>query len=294
MVVRRRGKGVALDGCARWRLWLTIPCFVSLLSGIGLAAESQTPKAGTAKTKSAVRREKGPMTSPAGMPNLQPEKVGSVAETSGLHGSQGISTADSNPNRVERNVTPFDARLEPPPVGRQPEATLILIPKRIPAPNIGTGVYLPDAGGAQDGSGPPPEASRAPEDAGRPVGDIEEATGDSANALNPPPKPLAPDAGPVGPVLLENQVLDQIRLELKRRMSVFQLCADGARRRGVETFRRLEATWLIGADGNIRALRIVNVTDPSFATCLQRVGNLPLAVKPGVDLTIPTPIVFVR
>jgi hypothetical protein len=88
-------------------------------------------------------------------------------------------------------------------------------------------------------------------------------------------------------------LLDRIRFEIKQRLYVFQNCALNARRRGVDC-RRVDATWNIGADGTIKSIVFSNVPDPLFAVCLQRIENQPLVVKPGMELKIPTPIVFVR
>jgi len=89
-------------------------------------------------------------------------------------------------------------------------------------------------------------------------------------------------------------VLDQIRVEIKNRLPYFQACADSARRRAGLEIRRLQATWFINADGTIKEFRLDEVPDVKLAACLVRAGSRPFPVQPGVDLAIPTPIVFVR
>ena len=93
---------------------------------------------------------------------------------------------------------------------------------------------------------------------------------------------------------LDVPAIDQIRLEIRRRLSLFQPCAEAANRRGVFEVRRLQATWSIAADGNIKTMKIEGVTDRDFAVCLARAGNRPFPVKPGMEVTIPVPVVFVR
>jgi hypothetical protein len=104
----------------------------------------------------------------------------------------------------------------------------------------------------------------------------------------PPSKPedhaMAPGAA----------TLDQIRLEIKSRLSYFQVCAAAARRRSNQDIRRLQATWFINADGTIRELKIEGVSDAQLAVCLSRAGSRPFPFPAGMALTIPTPIVFVR
>jgi hypothetical protein len=94
--------------------------------------------------------------------------------------------------------------------------------------------------------------------------------------------------------MLDADALDRIRLEIKARLPYFQACADAARRRGSPDVRRLQAIWSVGADGVIKELKLENVSDPQLALCIVRMGSRPFMVKPGADLTIPTPIVFVR
>jgi hypothetical protein len=89
-------------------------------------------------------------------------------------------------------------------------------------------------------------------------------------------------------------VFDQIRLEIKRRLPDFQSCARAARRRAGLDIRRVLLTWAIAADGTIKSLKVEDNIDAQLAACLSRAGSRPFAVQPGMDLTIPTPIVFVH
>jgi len=89
-------------------------------------------------------------------------------------------------------------------------------------------------------------------------------------------------------------VFDQIRQEIKRRLPYFQSCANAARRRSGLAIRRVQLTWAIAADGTIKSLKVEDGSDIQLAACLTRVGGRPFSVQPGMELTIPTPIVFVR
>jgi len=97
-----------------------------------------------------------------------------------------------------------------------------------------------------------------------------------------PEEPVVPD------------MLDLIRAEIKSRLPYFQACADSARRRGGLEVHRLQATWFINADGTIKEFRLDEAPDTALAACLIRAGSRPFPIQPGMELTIPTPIVFVR
>ena len=99
---------------------------------------------------------------------------------------------------------------------------------------------------------------------------------------------------PVGMATLDEPAIDQIRLEIRQRILLFQSCANAARRRGVFEVRRLQATWSIAPDGTVKAMKIDGVTDRDFTACLARAGNRPFPVKPGMAVTIPVPVLFVR
>ncbi|SRR5450759_1787163 len=105
---------------------------------------------------------------------------------------------------------------------------------------------------------------------------------------------LFEETKPVEMATLDEPAIDQIRLEIRRRLSFFQPCANAANRRGVSEVRRLQATWAIAADGTIKSMKIEGVTDRELTVCLTRAGGRPFAVKPGTDVTIPVPVVFVR
>gem|GEM_PF-4123147 len=127
---------------------------------------------------------------------------------------------------------------------------------------------------------PPPRirpTPRSPDVAARPSAEATPARGEERQA-----------------VTLDADVFDQIRREIKARLPYFQACANAARRRGSPDVRRLMATWSIATDGAITQLNLEGVSDPRLATCITRMGSHPLSVKPGMELTIPTPIVFVR
>ena len=121
------------------------------------------------------------------------------------------------------------------------------------------------------------------------------ATASPTTMAPAPPSKTGPE-GEANPemVTLDESVFDQIRLEIKGRLPYFQACADAARRRGSLEVRVVQATWIIAADGAIKEMKVEGAPDPKLATCITRMGSQPFTAKPGMDLTIPTPIVFVR
>ena len=146
---------------------------------------------------------------------------------------------------------------------------------------------------SQSISEPSPQAtSGSPVEAGHgknPIGTSQ--TSKSANKSESQLSLSPPTEGQVEP---HTTVLDLIRLEIKSRLFYFQSCAAAARHRAGPEIRRLQATWFINADGTIKELKIDGMADAELTTCLIRAGSRPFPVQPGVDLTIPTPIVFVR
>ena len=144
---------------------------------------------------------------------------------------------------------------------------------------------------------PPPDAT--PRVTSLPAASVPPAVGPLALAPPPlAPAPLAepPPAAPAKPemITLEADVLGRIRMEIKSRLPYFQACADAARRRGAPDVRRLQATWVISDDGSIKEIELEGATDALLATCITRMGSRPFPVSPGTELTIPTPIVFVK
>jgi hypothetical protein len=149
---------------------------------------------------------------------------------------------------------------------------------------------------------------------------IEPAVGEEANAapLPEPPAESGPRLDPGPPVpspfairldrvpelvtvdrpedepAPEVDVLTLIRREIKQRLPYFQGCAQAAQRRNGMEVRRLQATWAIAADGSIKDMKLDGVADTQLAACIVRVGSRPFMVQPGLELVVPTPIVFVR
>jgi hypothetical protein len=107
---------------------------------------------------------------------------------------------------------------------------------------------------------------------------------------SPPPDLTRPDEEQP----TEVDVLSLIRMEIKQRLPYFEGCARSARRRNGLEVRRLQATWAVAADGSIKDMKVDGIDDPELGACIVRIGSRPFTVRPGVDLLIPTPIVFVR
>lgn len=108
-------------------------------------------------------------------------------------------------------------------------------------------------------------------------------------------RPTPPDvARPDEEQPAELDVLSLIRMEIKQRLPYFEGCARSARRRNGLEVRRLQATWAVAADGSIKDMKVDGIDDPELGACIVRIGSRPFTVRPGVDLLIPTPIVFVR
>lgn len=217
--------------------------------------------------------------------------TGKVAGTLGLHGDMRIDEPPTSPAPEEIAVIPIPAR-------RLEEAGIRLLRRMhvrvwhglehlAYAGRGGAGSHAeePSAGSLASS---PSKTSVLAAGAGSPPGDALTAP---AHALAP--RPSGPERAS-GVMTLEVDVLDRIRLEIKSRLPYFQACADAARRRGVPDVRRLQATWIIADNGSIKLLKVEGTTDAQLTTCITRMGSRPFPVSPGTELTIPTPIVFVR
>jgi len=87
---------------------------------------------------------------------------------------------------------------------------------------------------------------------------------------------------------------ERVVQEIKGRLPYIQLCVNASRRRGGQELSRMVAVWSISPDGSVKALSLEGVRDDELAACIQRISRRPLAAVPGVELSIPTPILFVQ
>jgi hypothetical protein len=99
---------------------------------------------------------------------------------------------------------------------------------------------------------------------------------------------------PVVMATFDEPAIDQIRREVRQRILLFQSCAKAARRRGAFEVRRLQATWSIAPDGTVKAMKLDGATDRDFTVCLVRAGNRAFPVEPGMEVTFPVSVVFVK
>jgi hypothetical protein len=254
---------------------------------------------------------------------------GKPASAASLQGDSNLEASTNNVGPDEQVTAPFAPAPFVPasaPTGVSPpekpvvlpekpaarEENLIIPPEK-PAAAQENPVMPPENEAArQENPAPPPEAPAVPQ--GQPAtpepndaptsenpAPPKAATQEiSAIAAPPTPAPI-PAVTPMPPaedrpetITLDVAVFDQIRLEIKSRLPYFQACADAARRRGSADVRRVQAIWCIAADGVIKELKLEGVPDAQLATCITRMGSRPFEIKPGAELIIPTPIVFVR
>ena len=236
------------------------------------------------------------------LPGHTRQETGRIADPSALHGDSKIADPNATEPADERVVRPIPpaSTLEPPPFADalqpppEPAATADAPENAKPAPQGDPALLSPAAIAAA-----PPAFIRHPSEENTPpenallasAGERTFSSQPSQSAATPLPKPTQPSK-PEDQVALDP--LDQIRVEIRGRLPAFQACADAARRRTGLEIRRLQATWFIAADGTIKELKIHDAPDAQLAACLTRTGSRPFSNPPGMDLTIPTPIVFVR
>lgn len=282
---------------ARWR-WP----FSFLVACVPLVAHVANGHSQEALPREAPAR---PETVRARLPKHVRSDTGKLANTR-LHGDSRINDAAASPQTGERVVVPIPARqfeeagvrlfqrvrvrfwrgfgrlAEVGRSDRQSTDPAVANPSDVPGRDTMPQVASALATAAQ----PQPSAEAAP---APPTPALSSAPPAARAIAAPPEKAAGPDL-----VTLEADVFDQIRMEIKARLPYFQRCVEAARRRGLSDIRRLQATWLISEDGSIKDLQLEGVTDELLATCIMRMGSRPFPVSPGTELTIPTPIVFVR
>ena len=286
----RREMALARRGLAYALLWT-----FALVEGSPHADPSGKETApNSSKTTAAVR-----------LPSHTRGDTGRVADPRNLHGDSKIENANANSSAGEHAVRPIPPALRASDLGDSTEPPPFQFAPTDPAPN-----YLPPSSAVWSAPpmpwagtlNPQPSPPRpTPIDAGN-APDVLETTGgpgsrtDSISKSRPArPGPVPQEEQPIKPVEPEvPTMLDLVRAEIRSRLPYFQVCADSARRRAGIEMRRLQATWLINADGTIKEFRLDEVPDKPLAACLIRAGSRPFSVQPGMDLAIPTPIVFVR
>ena len=264
------------------------------------------------------------------LPTHTRNDTGRVADPRALHGDSKIAAASATEPVDERVISPIHpaGALQPapfvdvtqPPPFQDPGASPIEnSPSQPTADSATTSPARAASGSAEPAESPSPEppssarldrspptiAPQAPDETAASAKDPKSSADKPPATSAPSPSAAAPRpaTAPAAPaetsasedsVTTETTVFDQIRLEIKGRLPLFQSCARAARRRGGLEIRRVQATWSVSADGTIRALKVEDVSDPQLAACLTRAGSRPFSTQPGMDLTIPTPIVFVR
>jgi hypothetical protein len=230
---------------------------------------------------------------PVRLPDLTRADTGRVADPSTLHGNSKIEGAPLSSAIWQAPAMPWSGSFAP-------------------APSATPATPVPiDAGTLPDLKREPPATPSAPDlhEKTQPVVERSQAaltaaepstrTSKRKDGAN---KSKSEMSGPTGegeqPIIPEDPVvpdmLDLIRAEIKGRLPYFQACADSARRRSGLEVHRLQATWFINADGTIKEFRLDEAPDAPLADCLIRAGRRPFPIQPGLELTIPTPIVFVR
>lgn len=214
------------------------------------------------------------------LPAYRRGDTGKLVDTSRPHGDAKIEEAPAGVVPEERMVVPIPPAPEPLTSAAKPSATAAKL--------AATAAQASATESSRTAHGESPVAGTAPTARTPPTA--------APTAMEAAPLPETPPALAAKPetVMLDEAVFDQIRLEIKNRLPFFQACADASRRRGSSEVRRVQATWTIAADGTIKEMKVDDVPDAQLATCITRMGSHPFAVRPGTELTIPTPIVFVR
>jgi hypothetical protein len=102
-----------------------------------------------------------------------------------------------------------------------------------------------------------------------------------------PPKPeAAPPPASVG-------VLDEgIVKEIVQRKTMFRMCYESARRRGV-TVTRADVRWTLSSDGSVRDVAVEVAQDELLSRCIRVIASRPFATTVPQEIPVTIPLLFV-
>jgi hypothetical protein len=121
----------------------------------------------------------------------------------------------------------------------------------------------------------------------------------TVSAFAPPPTvsavaPRAVAAPPAAPVVSgDSFALDPgVVREIGQRKTLFRMCYESAKRRGVQA-TRADVSWILGADGAVRDVEVVVADDATLARCIRAVASRSFPAGAGQDMPVVVPLLFV-
>ncbi len=102
-----------------------------------------------------------------------------------------------------------------------------------------------------------------------------------------PAKPAAAAPPATGGVLDENIVK-----EIVQRKTMFRMCYESARRRGV-TVTRADVKWILSSDGNVRDVVVEVAQDELLSRCIRVVASRPFPTTGPQEIPVAIPLLFV-
>jgi hypothetical protein len=114
------------------------------------------------------------------------------------------------------------------------------------------------------------------------------------NQLSLPPEPTKDKAPPAqtriqtAPTVLDDSVVK----EITQRKTMFRMCYESARRRGVVA-TRADVKWILAANGTVRDVVVAVAQDAQLATCIRTIASRPFPAGGEQDIPVAIPLVFV-
>jgi hypothetical protein len=112
--------------------------------------------------------------------------------------------------------------------------------------------------------------------------------------LSLPPEPKKVLASPAQTTMqTATEVLDEnVVKEITQRKTMFRMCYESARRRGV-TATRADVKWILSANGTVRDVTVAVAQDAQLANCIRIIASRPFPAGGGQDIPVAIPLVFV-
>jgi hypothetical protein len=117
---------------------------------------------------------------------------------------------------------------------------------------------------------------------------------ENLNQLSLPPEPQKAVAQPAQTAIqTATVVLDEsVVKEITQRKTMFRMCYESARRRGV-TATRADVRWILAANGTVRDVTVAVAQDAQLANCIRIIASRPFPAGGEQDIPVAIPLVFV-
>lgn len=103
-------------------------------------------------------------------------------------------------------------------------------------------------------------------------------------------QPVKPEAAP--PPASMGVLDENVVKEIVQRKTMFRMCYESARRRGV-TVTRADVKWILSSDGSVRDVVVEVAQDELLSRCIRVIASRPFAVTVPQEIPVAIPLLFV-